>query len=88
VCVESQRVVCSIITKAWSNLIHDNIFKSFLNQHIALEIELNDMVIGLCGLRGVASHSRVTNTLSSIANNVSINYTEVKRVQQIMAAQF
>jgi hypothetical protein len=48
--VESRRVVCSIITKAWSNLIHDNIFKSFLNQHIALEIELNVMVIGICGL--------------------------------------
>jgi len=88
--VESRRVVCSIIAKAWSNLIHDNIFKSFLNQHIALEIELNVMVIGLCGrtIRGVASHSRMTNRLSRIANNVSINNVEVKPVQQITAAQF
>lgn len=57
--------------KAWSNFIHDNIFKSFLNQRIALEIELNVMVIGRRDLRGVASHSRVTNTL---ANKARINY--------------
>lgn len=60
----TESIVCSIIMKAWSNLIHDNIFKSFLNRHIALEIELNVMVIGRWGQKGVASHRRVTNMLS------------------------